>query len=131
MFWIRADLEQNCRSRLLPDRLNRDGADLAGGLREPRKRWRSLALPKEGCSRRTARRITARAWEVVRDDVDKVGLENPEMASLLIHQLQTIAAQGLETNQLGSAVAATRELAALLGIGKNNQRGHPTHYYRR
>ena len=79
---------------------------------------------KEGCSRRTARRITARAWKVVRDDVDKVGLENPEMASLLIHQLQTIAAQGLETNQLGSAVAATRELAALLGIGKNNQRGH-------
>ena len=58
-------------------------------------------------------------------------LENPEMASLLIHQLQTIAAQGLETNQLGSAVAATRELAALLGIGKNNQHGHPTHYYRR
>ena len=53
---------------------------------------------REGCSRRTARRITARAWKVVRDDVDKVGLENPEMASLLIHQLQTIAAQGLETN---------------------------------
>ena len=85
---------------------------------------------KEGCSRRTARRITARAWKVVRDDVDKVGLENPEMASLLIHQLQTIAAQGLETNQLGSAVAATRELAALLGIGANNRRP-PNQYYRR
>ena len=85
---------------------------------------------KEGCSRRTARRITARAWKVVRDDVDKVGLENPEMASLLIHQLQTIAAQGLETNQLGSAVAATRELAALLGIGANNRRS-PNQYYRR
>ena len=85
---------------------------------------------REGCSRRTARRITARAWKVVRDDVDKVGLENPEMASLLIHQLQTIAAQGLETNQLGSAVAATRELAALLGIGVQNrsQSGwHGTH----
>ena len=84
---------------------------------------------KEGCSRRTARRITARAWKVVRDDVDKVGLENPEMASLLIHQLQTIAAQGLETNQLGSAVAATRELAALLGIGMHN-RSAPHHQYR-
>ena len=84
---------------------------------------------KEGCSRRTARRITARAWKVVRDDVDKVGLENPEMASLLIHQLQTIAAQGLETNQLGSAVAATRELAALLGIGMHNRRP-PNHHYR-
>ena len=85
---------------------------------------------REGRSRRTARRVVARAWKVVRDDVDKVGLENPEMASLLIHQLQTIAAQGLETNQLGSAVAATRELAALLGIGKNNQR-RPNGYYGR
>ena len=85
---------------------------------------------KEGCSRRTARRITARAWKVVRDDLDIVGLENTEMASLLIHQLQTIAAQGLETNQLGSAVAATRELSALLGIGKINQR-RPNGYYGR
>ena len=48
---------------------------------------------RERCSRRTARRVVARAWKVVRDDVDKVGLENPEMASLLIHQLQEIAAQ--------------------------------------
>ena len=79
---------------------------------------------REGCSRRTARRIAARALKVVKDDVAKVNIENPELASLLIHQLQEITAQGLETNQLGSAVAATRELAALLGIGKNNQRGH-------
>ena len=86
---------------------------------------------KEGCSRRTARRITARALKVVHNDLDKVNIENPQLATLLIHQLQEIAAKGLETNQLGSAVAATRELAALLGIGKNNQHGHPTHYYRR
>ena len=79
---------------------------------------------REGCSRRTARRITARALKVVHADLDKVNVDNPQMASLLIHQLQEITAQGLETNQLGSAVAATRELAALLGIGKNNQRGH-------
>ena len=62
--------------------------------------------------------------------MDKVILENPEMASLLIHQFQEIAARGMETNQLGSAVAATRELATILGIGKNNMR--PTgQYYRR
>ena len=83
---------------------------------------------KEGCSRRTARRIVARALKVVKDDVDKVNIENAELAALLIHQLQEIAAKGLETNQLGSAVAATRELAALLGIGKNNQR-RPNGYY--
>ena len=80
---------------------------------------------KEGCSRRTARRIAARALKVVKADLDKVNIENPELASLLIHQLQEIAAKGLETGQLGSSVAATRELAALLGIGMQNrsQRG--------
>ena len=90
---------------------------------------------REGCSRRTgrrstARRITARALKAVHTDLDKVNSENPELAALLIHQLQEIAARGMETNQLGSAVAATRELAAILGIGKNNMR--PTgQYYRR
>ena len=85
---------------------------------------------KEACSRRTARRITARALKVVHADLDKVNVDNPQMASLLIHQLQEIAARGMETNQLGSAVAATRELAALLGIGLHNQR-QPNSYYRR
>ena len=47
---------------------------------------------KEGCSRRTARRITARALKVVHADLDKVNVDNPQMASLLIHQLQEIAA---------------------------------------
>jgi len=36
----------------------------------------------------------------------------------------------MEKNQLGSAVAATREVAALLGIGLRNQRS-PNQYYQR
>ena len=84
---------------------------------------------REGCSRRTARRITARALKVVKADLDKVNIENPELASLLIHQLQEIAAKGLETNQLGSSVAALRELAQMVGIGKHNHR-QPKKYCR-
>ena len=72
---------------------------------------------REGCSRRTARRIAARALKVVKDDVDKVNIENAELAALLIHQLQEVAAKGLETGQLGSSVAALRELSAMVGIG--------------
>ncbi len=30
---------------------------------------------REGCPRRTARRITSRAWKVDRDDMDKVNLK--------------------------------------------------------
>ena len=52
--------------------------------------------------------------------MDKVNLENPVMTSLLIHQLYEIAARGMETNQLGEAIAVTRELAAIFGIDKNN-----------
>jgi len=75
---------------------------------------------KEGCSRRTARRIAARALKVVKDDVDKVNIENPELAAVLIHSLMEVAAKGRETGQLGASVAALRELAAMVGIGKHN-----------
>ena len=85
---------------------------------------------REGCSRRTARRIAARALKVVKDDVAKVNIENTELAALLIHQLQEIAAKGLETGQLGSSVAALRELSAMVGIGMHN-RSAPHHQYRR
>ena len=50
--------------------------------------------------------------KVVKDDVDKVNIENAELAALLIHQLQEVAAKGLETGQLGSSVASLRELSA-------------------
>ncbi len=85
---------------------------------------------REGCSRRTARRIVARALKVVKSDLDKVNVENPELAALLVHQLQEIAARGMETNQLGSSVAALRELAQMVGIGKHNMRPSGQ-YYRR
>ena len=85
---------------------------------------------REGCSRRTARRIAARALKVVKDDVDKVNIENPELAALLIHQLQEIAAKGLETGQLGSSVAALRELSAMVGIGMHNRRPKGGYYGR-
>lgn len=44
------------------------------------------------------------------------------VASLLIQELQEIAARVMGALQLGSAIAATRELAALLGIGLHNRR---------
>ena len=65
----------------------------------------------------------AESWpelKVVKSDLDKVNVENPELAALLVHQLQEIAARGMETNQLWSSVAALRELAQMVGIGKHN-----------
>lgn len=85
---------------------------------------------KEECSRRTPRRIAARALKVVKADLDKVNIENQELASLLIHQLQEISTKGLETSQLGASVAAIRELSAMDGIGMHNRRS-THHQYRR
>ena len=75
---------------------------------------------REGCSRRAARRIKARTLKTVHNDLDKVNIDNPELAALLIHQLQEIAARGMETNRLGSSDADLRELAQMVGIGKHN-----------
>ena len=89
----------------------------------------AFPVRKDTGRRRTARRIAARALKVVKADLDKVNIENPELASLLIHQLQEIAAKGLETGQLGSSVAALRELSTMVGIGMHNRRT-PHHQYR-
>ncbi len=59
---------------------------------------------------------------MVHEDLDEVGTDNSQKASLLIYQLQEMAARGMETNQQGSAVVASRELAALLGIDLHNRR---------
>ena len=58
---------------------------------------------REGCSRRTARRIAARALKVVKDDVDKVNIKNAELAALLIHQLQEVTAKGWRRASWGQA----------------------------
>ena len=74
----------------------------------------------EGVSRRTARRITAKAMDLVHKDLEAVDIQNPQLASVLIHSLMEVAAKGRETGQLGASVAALRELAAMTGVGKHN-----------
>ena len=76
----------------------------------------------EGVSRRTARRIAAKAMDLVYKDLEAVDATNPQMATVLIHNLQECMARGMESNNIGAAVAAARELSAMLGIGKHNQR---------
>ena len=90
----------------------------------------ALVAETEGGSRRTARRITAKAMDLVHRDLEEVNVQNPQLAAVLIHSLMEVAAKGRETGQLGASVAALRELAAMVGIGMHNRRP-PNHYYRR
>ena len=84
----------------------------------------------EGVSRRTARRIAGKAMDLVHRDFEATNVENPQMATVLIHNLQECMARGMESNNIGAAVAAARELSAMLGIGMHNRRP-PNQYYRR
>ena len=84
----------------------------------------------EGVSRRTARRVAAKAMDLVHKDLEAVDATNPQMATVLIHNLQECMARGMESNNIGAAVAAARELSAMLGIGVHNRRP-PNQYYRR
>ena len=84
----------------------------------------------EGVSRRTARRIASKAMDLVHRDLEATNVENPQMATVLIHNLQECMARGMESNNIGAAVAAARQLSAILGIGVHNRRA-PHHQYRR
>ena len=76
----------------------------------------------EGVSRRTAQRVATKAMDMVHKDLEAVNVENPQMATVLIHNLQECMARGMESNNIGAAVAAARELSAMLGIGVHNRR---------
>ena len=76
----------------------------------------------EGVSRRTARRIAGKVMDLVHRDLEATNVENPQMSTVLIHNLQECMARGMESNNIGAAVAAARELSAMLGIGVHNRR---------
>ena len=101
--------------------------DPAGALRQPRC---GQAGRIRGVSRRTARQIASKAMDLVHKDLEATNVENPQMATVLIHNLQECMARGMESNNIGAAVAAARELNAMLGIGVHNRRP-PNQYYRR
>ena len=61
-----------------------------------------------GVSRRTARRIAGKAMDLVHKDLEATNVENPQMATVLIHNLQECMARGMESNNIGAAVAAAR-----------------------
>ena len=88
----------------------------------------ALVAETEGVSRRTARRITAKAMDLVHRDLEAVDVQNPQLAAVLIHSLMEVAAKGRETGQLGASVAALRELAAMIGIGKHNMGRRPGYW---
>ena len=64
-----------------------------------------------------ARRIAGKAMCLVHRDLEATNVDNPQMATVLIHNLQECMARGMESNNIGAAVAAARELSAMWASG--------------
>ncbi len=69
-----------------------------------------------GCSRRTARRVVARAYQQIAADLADAGIDRRLLVAQIAHGLQQAAAVGLASNQPAATVAASRELRKLLSL---------------
>ena len=81
------------------------------------------AAQQWGLSRRQSYRLLKRAWSEVREDVNATGVDRQEMLCWSIHQLMSVAGEGIKQKQPSVTVGACRELDALLGLGYNSNCG--------
>ena len=75
-----------------------------------------------GISRRQARRLVARAHQVLVDDLEEVGLERKALVAQLVHALTEALSKSLASNQPAAAVAAVRAIADLCQLTPSSRR---------
>ena len=68
-------------------------------------------------SRRQAQRTVAAAYQLLKADIDACAIDRPVQVAKLIHLLESTMAIAMESKQCAAAVAASRELRELLGLG--------------
>ncbi|MCP9776207.1 hypothetical protein [Cyanobium sp. WAJ14-Wanaka] len=70
-----------------------------------------------GISRRQSRRIVGKAYEVLRDDIEKAGVNRKAETAQLVHTLHEAMAKALASGHASAVVGCSRELRELLGLG--------------
>jgi len=82
-----------------------------------------------GLSRRQARRITAKAMDLIVQDFEEINLERPQMVAKLIITLEQGMQKGLLHNQSSGVAACAKQIINLAGLAANstyNSRGRRT-----
>ena len=75
---------------------------------------------KYGLSRRQARRITAKAMNLIFKDFEEINIERPKMVAKLLVNLELGMQKGLLTNQSSGVDACVREIISLAGLAADS-----------
>ena len=72
-------------------------------------------------SRRQARRITAKAMDLIVQDFEEINIERPQMVAKLLVNLEQGMQKGLINNQSSGVAACTRQIISLAGLAAVSQ----------
>ena len=81
---------------------------------------------KYGLSRRQARRITAKAMDLIVQDFEEINIERPQMVAKLLVNLEQGIQKGLLNKQSSGVAACARQIISLAGLAakySHNNRG--------
>ena len=76
---------------------------------------------KYGLSRRQARRITAKAMNLIVQDFEEINLERPQMVAKLLVNLEQGMQKGLINNQSSGVAACARQIISLAGLAADSK----------
>ena len=71
-------------------------------------------------SRRQARRITAKAMDLIVQDFEETNVERPQMVAKLILTLEEGMQKGLINNQSSGVAACARQIISLAGLAADS-----------
>ena len=74
-----------------------------------------------GLSRRQARRITAKAMDLIVQDFEEINIERPQMVAKLLVNLEQGMQKGLINNQSSGVAACARQIISLAGLAADSQ----------
>nr|WP_115160785.1 hypothetical protein [Synechococcus sp. UW86] len=77
-----------------------------------------------GVSRAQGYRLLKKAWQQIKLDIDKTGIDRQELLSWSIQTLMAAAGQAMRQSNPGAVVACIRQLDHMTGTGYNSHRGH-------
>ena len=96
----------------------------------------SHVAEKYSISRRQARRITADAYLLLKNDIEEADLNKPEMTAKIVNVLESAMFQAMQKQQFSAVAANAKVLMRLIGLDTHDvnhnhrfKHGRSTAYY--
>ena len=77
-----------------------------------------------GVRRSQGYELLKRAWQQIKLDIDKTGIDRQELLSWSIQMLMAAAGQAIKQKNPGAVVSCVRQLDWMTGLGVNSTAGH-------